>query len=162
MKVELDIADPIVELMQAFKQIADKVIDKDDVEEHGIDIDDLNNPEKLDGIANVLLYAGLKHFKDQIEKQVNPITILEKFLEEKLGLSKSDTDDNDESPIGIGRMVIGSDGVELSGDLPEGLREALMGVGESLRDAMGADGKDDCDCPNCQFRRAHSPKGKFS
>lgn len=164
MKVELDISDPIVELMQAFKQVASNVIDKEVAAELGINLDDLDDPENLNGFANVLLFAGLKHFKEELEEQMKPLSTLKKFMVEKLSAS---VEDGEGFSMGIGRMVVGANGVELSGDIPEELRGALQGFGESLRDglsdAMGETGDDNCDCPSCQFRRAHHPtKGKFS
>lgn len=163
MKVELDISDPIVELMQAFKQVASNVIDKEDAKEYGFDLEALKDPDDLGVVANILLLAGLEHFKEKFEERMSPMNRLKKTLEE---LMCDDEPDNG-TAVGIGHMTISPNGVEISDDVPDTLREVLERVGESIRDGlsdvMGETGRDECDCPSCQFRRAHHPtKGKFS
>ena len=163
MKKELDLMPSIIELMQQFKEIASSDINEDDAKEYGFDLEALKDPDDLGVVANILLLAGLEHFKEKFEERMSPMNRLKKTLEE---LMCDDEPDNG-TAVGIGHMTISPNGVEISDDVPDTLREVLERVGESIRDGlsdvMGETGHNECDCPSCQFRRAHQPtKGKFS
>jgi hypothetical protein len=157
MKVELDISESIMELMQEFKVIASTVIDKEQAIANGVNIDDLADLENINGIANVLLYAGLNHFREELERRTKPAEMVKKVKEERVG-----SFENANKPaISFGRMFIGANGVEIDGNVPEEIRAALQGAGEALREGL-SDAMDTCECPNCQLRRSQPVKGKFS
>lgn len=143
MKITLDLSNEMTESVEDFMSAAKTCINTEAAAKQGIDIDNFN----MDAALKVLLVAGLEHFYGVSKRNA------------MRQMMKQTMEDGEDS--GVGRMVIGPDGVEINGDLPPEILAVLSSIGASIQDAMGGNG-DECDCPKCQMRRAHEVKGKMS
>lgn len=147
MKVEIEIADEIMEMVETFRSRAESGMNSPMAKLIGLDVGKVDTQTAI----NILLMAGLDKFSS-------------KGKEETTRFDDEDDDDEDESlskRATVGFMSIGPNGVSIEGDIPEEVRAALEAVGESFQEVLSSS-QDDCDCPKCQMRKAHTVKGKVS
>lgn len=145
MKVEIEVVDEIMEMVETFRSRAESGMNSPMAKLIGLNVGKVDTETAI----NILLMAGLEKFSSKAKEETTRF---------------DDEDDEDESSskrATVGFMSIGPNGVSIEGDIPEEVRAALEAVGESFQEVLSSS-QDDCDCPKCQMRKAHTVKGKVS
>ncbi len=157
MKIEIDLPDELAEIVDDFKIIAGRVLRENET----LTADEIANLEekgKYDVAVAVLVRAGLDHFRDKIMARISPTDIIQELSRKEMGEANKPLKPRSAA------MVIGPGGVEISGDLPQPLRELLESVGQTMQENLLdlVSGDNECDCENCRARRFQPEKGRPS
>lgn len=148
MKVEIEIADEIMEMVETFRSRAESGMNSPMAKLIGLNAEKVNTQTAI----NILLMAGLEKFSSKGKEETT------RFDDED---DDGDEDESSSKRATVGFMSIGPNGVSIEGDIPEEVRAALEAVGESFQEVLSSS-QEDCDCPKCQMRKAHTVKGKVS